>query len=72
MEIYIYNVAGELVHKAALSGAPQVIDDGQGPQYAYEYQWNGRIPSGVYIYLVKAQKSGYGSLKKTRRFAVVR
>ncbi len=72
VEIYIYNVAGELVHKAALSGAPQVIDDGQGPQYAYEYQWNGRIPSGVYLYLVKARKSGYGGLKKTGRFAVVR
>ncbi|HAH08445.1 MAG TPA: hypothetical protein DCM05_18290 [Elusimicrobia bacterium] len=66
--IRIYNVAGQQVHEASLDGAPQVIDI----QYAYEYAWDGRIPSGVYFYTVEAKKSGQGSIRRTGKMAVVR
>ncbi|MBI4657151.1 MAG: fibronectin type III domain-containing protein [Elusimicrobia bacterium] len=72
VEIYIYNVSGELAHKTVLTGIPQLIDDGQGQQYAYEYSWSGYISSGIYLYIVKTEKSGLETLKKTGRFAVVR
>lgn len=71
VRIKIHDIAGELVHETTLTGTPQVIDDGQGPQYAYEYAWEGRIPSGVYLYVVTAQK-GSEKLQKTGKFGVVR
>ncbi|MFH1723767.1 MAG: PKD domain-containing protein [Elusimicrobiota bacterium] len=68
----VYNVAGQQVHQATLEGAPPVIDDGSGPKYAYEYVWDGRIPSGVYLYTIVAEKSGEASIRKAGKFAVVR
>jgi hypothetical protein len=65
--IRIYNVAGQMVHQAELSGSPQLI----GSQYAYEYAWEGGIPSGVYFYAVEARKGG-DTLRKVGKFAVVR
>ncbi|MFH1725560.1 MAG: PKD domain-containing protein [Elusimicrobiota bacterium] len=70
--IRIYNVAGQQVHQATMESAPPVIDDGSGPKYAYEYAWDGRIPSGVYLYTVVADKSGEASIRKAGKFAVVR
>lgn len=71
VELRIYDVAGELVHEAELTGAPRTIDDGQGPQLAYEYIWPGRIASGVYIYAVTVHNGGQ-SARRTGRCAVVR
>ena len=72
LEIRIYGVSGNLVHQANIAGPPAIIDDGQGPEYAYEYVWEGYIPSGVYIYVVEARKQGAGSLKKASKLAVIR
>ena len=66
--IRIYNVAGQQVHEASLDGNPQVIN----MQYAYEYAWDGHIPSGVYFYVVEAKKGGQGSIRRTGKMAVVR
>ena len=66
--IRIYNVAGQQVHEASLDSAPQVIN----MQYAYEYAWDGHIPSGVYFYVVEAKKGGQGSIRRTGKMAVVR
>ncbi|MFH1723208.1 MAG: PKD domain-containing protein [Elusimicrobiota bacterium] len=68
----IYNIAGQQVHQATLEGTPPVIDDGSGPKYAYEYAWDGRIPSGVYLYTIVAEKSGEAGIRKAGKFAVVR
>ncbi|MFH1722988.1 MAG: T9SS type A sorting domain-containing protein, partial [Elusimicrobiota bacterium] len=70
--IRIYNVAGQQVHQTTLEGTPPVVNDGSGPKYAYEYAWSGRIPSGVYLYTVVAEKSGEASIRKAGKFAVVR
>lgn len=68
----IYDISGQLVHEAMVEGAPQVVDDGGGPQYAYEHTWDGHIPSGVYLYVVVAEKNGQGAIRKTGKLAVVR
>ncbi|MBI2071176.1 MAG: hypothetical protein HYT79_11310 [Elusimicrobia bacterium] len=69
--ILIYSIAGELIKEGSLSGLPQVIDDGQGPQYAYEWGWDGHIPSGTYFYLIEAKK-GSEILRAKGKFHVVR
>ena len=72
VQLYIYDVSGSLIHETLISGLPQIIDDGQGSQYAYEYIWNAsNIASGVYIYRVKAEKNGK-ALKKNGKCAVIR
>ncbi|MBI5244035.1 MAG: T9SS type A sorting domain-containing protein [Elusimicrobia bacterium] len=66
--IKIYNVAGQQVHEASIDRAAQII----GSEYAYEHAWEGHIPSGVYFYVVEAKKSGYASIRRTGKLAVVR
>lgn len=73
VEIHVYDISGELVHRASLNGPPQTIDDGLGPQYAYEYTWDvSGIASGIYIYVVTAHKGGQGSAKVTGKVAVLK
>lgn len=72
VELNIYDVSGSLVHDAVITGQPQIIDDGQGAQYAYEYAWDtSKIASGVYPYSVKAVKDSR-VIKKTGKCAVIR
>ncbi|MFH1725909.1 MAG: PKD domain-containing protein, partial [Elusimicrobiota bacterium] len=70
--IRIYNIAGQQVHQATMDSAPPVINDGSGPKYAYEYPWDGHIPSGVYLYTIVAEKSGEAAIRKAGKFAVIR
>lgn len=70
--IRVYDIAGQPVHEATLDGPPAVINDGSGPQYAYEHAWEGHIPSGVYLYTVTAEKAGQGTIRKAGKLAVVR
>ncbi|MFA6029572.1 MAG: kelch repeat-containing protein [Elusimicrobiota bacterium] len=72
LAIRVYDVSGALVHEHEMTGPPGVVDDGAGPEYAFEYVWEGRIPSGVYFYAVEAKKAGQGSLRKTGKLGVVR
>ncbi|MBI4064299.1 MAG: right-handed parallel beta-helix repeat-containing protein [Elusimicrobia bacterium] len=69
--ILIYTISGDLVHEATLNGQPQLIDDGQGNQYAYEWSWDGRIPSGTYLYVVETKK-GSETLRAKGKIYVVR
>lgn len=72
VELKVYDTAGDLVYETVLTGTPQVIDDGQGPQYAYEYLWDVRnIGSGVYIFSMTAKK-GDKTLRKSGRCAVIK
>jgi hypothetical protein len=68
VELYLYDVAGELQDSVEITDAPNIIDG----QYAYEYQWDTTAKaSGVYIVRVIATK-GSDKLKITRKFAVVK
>lgn len=71
LKITIYTVSGELAHNYTIGGQPTTINDGNGLEYAYEYSWGGHIPSGVYYFIVEAQKAGK-KLKKSGKFAVIR
>ena len=71
VNIKIYTVSGREAHEYTLTSAPVALDDGNGLSYAYEYAWNGRIPSGVYYYFIEAEKAGR-KIKKAGKFAVVR
>jgi hypothetical protein len=68
VKIRIFDVAGRQVHEATLTGTPSIIDG----QYAYEFLWDGSIPSGVYFYAVHAKKAGASDIKAQGKFAVVR
>ncbi|MFC1521730.1 NosD domain-containing protein [Elusimicrobiota bacterium] len=73
VDIRIYDIAGDLVHEASLAETPQVIDDGNGENYAFEYEWDiSNIQSGVYIYSVTAQKDGHKNLMKAGKCAIIK
>jgi hypothetical protein len=69
--IKIYTVSGREAHEYTITASPVVLDDGNGLSYAYEYTWQGHIPSGVYYYFIEAERAGK-KIKKTGKFAVVR
>ena len=71
VKINVFTVSGREAHEHLITGTPQIIDDGHGPEYAYEYVWRDHIPSGVYLYRVEAERAG-AKLRKTGKFAVVR
>lgn len=67
-----YDISGQQVRQATIDSPPSQIDDGTGVHPAYEYSWEGRIPSGVYLYSVTAEKAGQAPIKQAGKFAVVR
>lgn len=72
IQIRIYDISGLLVHETTITNPPQVIDDGQGPQYAYEYLWDVKnTGSGVYIFNISAKKDDK-TLKTAGRCAVIK
>lgn len=69
VEINIYDIAGDLVHSSEITDKPEIING----KYAYEYRWNvSNVPSGVYIYLIRAKKSGEKEIKVVKKLAVVK
>lgn len=72
VDLKVYDVSGDIIHETTLSYTPQLIDDGQGPQYAYEYTWNVKgVGSGVYIFSMTSRQ-GEKTLRKAGRCAVIK
>ncbi|MBI4050915.1 MAG: T9SS type A sorting domain-containing protein [Elusimicrobia bacterium] len=72
VNLRIYDISGSQVHETSLTGTPPVINDGQGPQYAYEYVWDvSGVGSGVYVFAVMAKK-GSETLKRIGKCAVIK
>lgn len=71
VELRFYDDSGHLVHEASISGTPQTLNDGQGPQYAYEYTWNEIIPGGTYVCAVRVRKNGGALLRTQIKLAVI-
>jgi len=67
-----YDISGQLLHQATIDSPPSQIDDGTGAHPAYEYSWEGHIPSGVYLYSVTAEKAGQAPIRQSGKSAVVR
>ena len=69
VEINIYDIAGELALSSEITDKPAIIND----KYAYEYSWNvSSVASGVYIYLIRARKSGEKEIKVIKKLAVIK
>jgi hypothetical protein len=64
----IFDAAGRQVHQATLTGAPSIVNSA----YAYEYEWDGTIPSGIYFYTVEAKSAGMETIHAKGKLAVVR
>ncbi|OGR88383.1 MAG: hypothetical protein A3A86_03535 [Elusimicrobia bacterium RIFCSPLOWO2_01_FULL_60_11] len=70
IEIRIHDIARELVHASRMSGAEWRVVNGK---YAYEYLWNvSGIASGVYIYTIRAKKTGSPDINVRKKLAVVK
>ena len=69
LDIRIYDVSGEKVHEARIDSPPKIIND----KYAYEYTWNtSGIPSGVYIYILIANKQGEKDIRVMKKLGLVK
>ena len=69
IEIQIYNIAGELVHKDEITTMPIIKNN----KYAYEYTWDiSDKASGVYLYLVRANKDGEKTIKVLKKLAIIK
>ncbi|MBI4668001.1 MAG: T9SS type A sorting domain-containing protein [Elusimicrobia bacterium] len=73
VDLRLYDISGDLIHEISLSGDPQIIDNGQGLQYAYEYPWDAsNIGSGVYVFVVQSFKANKETLKKIGKCVIVK
>ena len=72
VKLRVYDITGREVHGASLDGRPPIVNDGSGEKFAYEHSWDGPIPSGVYLFVIEAEKNGSTPIRKTGKFAVVR
>jgi len=77
--IGIYNVAAEPIHSTELGGLPLVINNpptsnfGGASKYAYEYTWDiTDIASGVYVYIIRAKKTGFSDIKAQGKTAIIK
>jgi len=67
--IGIYNVAAEPVHSTELTDLPLIIYG----KYAYEYTWDiTDIASGVYVYIIRANKAGFSDIKAQGKTAIIK
>ena len=75
LDIRIYDLSGELVHRAELAGPAPLVDDGsgRGGVPSFEYRWDvSGVGSGVYIYVLTAHKGGRGDIRKSGKLAVIK
>ncbi|OGS20311.1 MAG: hypothetical protein A2252_11880 [Elusimicrobia bacterium RIFOXYA2_FULL_39_19] len=69
LEIKIFNMNGEQIHSANLTDLPQVIDN----KYVYDYEWDTtNIVSGIYLYVIYAEKQGEKPIKVTRKLGIIK
>ena len=69
VELKIYNIAGEIVHSVDLT-KNLVFENNK---HIYQYIWDvSDIPSGVYIYSVKAEKLNEKPIKIVKKLAIIK
>lgn len=71
MTVKIYTASGRIADEGRVSGAPGQVDDGAGPESAYEYEVREKLQAGVYYFTVEVSK-GAQKITKTGKFAVIR
>jgi hypothetical protein len=69
VEVWIYDIACNLVHYKDITDKLQLKDN----KYVYEYEWDvSKVASGVYIYYIKAEKQGYKPIEIKKKLAVIK
>jgi hypothetical protein len=64
----VYDISGRKVYDADMGAV-----DATGAKFAYKHVWDVRnAASGVYLYVLRARKAGYGGIMKKGKVAVVR
>ncbi|KAF0125815.1 MAG: hypothetical protein FD189_1175 [Elusimicrobia bacterium] len=71
MTVRVYTASGRIADTGRVSGAPGQVDDGAGPESAYEYEVREKLQAGVYYFTVEVSK-GSQKITKTGKFAVLR
>ncbi|MBI5210844.1 MAG: IPT/TIG domain-containing protein [Elusimicrobia bacterium] len=74
VEVKIFDSSGRKVHAAGF-GYPSVMDDGNGKddQYTYDYRWDaGGVGSGVYTYVVTAKRVGQSDITIIKKLAIIK
>ncbi|MFC1679604.1 Ig-like domain-containing protein, partial [Elusimicrobiota bacterium] len=70
IEIQVYDITGNRVHEARLSGEPALVDRGGGFHKAYEYTWDA-TGAGSGLYLYKLRVHDQGSRIHTGKLAII-
>jgi len=73
--VRVYDLSGRKVHSSSDFRDRGAYDDGngKGAQYTYDHAWDvSGIASGVYTYVVHAQKAGQADIRKTGRVGVIK
>ena len=71
MTVKVYTASGRLADEGRVSGAPGQVDDGAGPENAYEYEVREKLQAGVYYFTAEVTK-GAQKISKSGKFAVLR
>ncbi|MBI2384441.1 MAG: hypothetical protein HYV14_00350 [Elusimicrobia bacterium] len=75
VQVNVYDVAGRKVHSSSNFRNLGAFDDGNGlgAQFTYEHVWDlSGIGSGVYAYVITAQKSGERDIHRSGKIGVVK
>lgn len=71
IELKVYDVAGDLVDRKALSGMTGT--PGAGGSSVYEYSWDAsRLASGIYLYRVKVSRMGASIAARTGKLSIIK
>jgi len=71
MTVKVYTASGRIADEGRVTGAPGQVDDGAGPESAYEYEVRENLQAGVYYFTVEISK-GAQKIMKSGKFAVLR
>lgn len=71
MTIKVYTASGRVADEGRVTGTPGQVDDGAGPESAYEYEVREKLQAGVYYFTVEVSK-GSQKITRTGKFAVIR
>ncbi|HNT98037.1 MAG TPA: hypothetical protein PKK31_07220 [Elusimicrobiales bacterium] len=71
MTVKVYTASGRLADEGRVSGAPGQVDDGAGPESAYEYEVREKLQAGVYYFTAEVTK-GAQKISRSGKFAVLR
>jgi hypothetical protein len=69
VELRIYNIAGEMIYFVNLTKNLTLENN----KYVYKYSWDvSNVPSGIYIYSIKAERTNEIPIKVVKKLAIIK